>query len=185
MAYRRRRGFSVFDLPPIRRFTEEHKRLTLIILALFLAIFGVRGFLRYQEKKAIVESCTAQAQGVIVDRRTNTHFLSNRRTTYTGIVEFEVGGQSYTAHTASSRTMQHLGTSVTVYYDPADPSRNCTDTGNEYSAVGIGIAVGLIALIGIIVAVDVYRKKNGGSFGAGQHAPENTYEQPKYDDIFK
>lgn len=183
MGYRRRH-FTIFDLPPIKEFERKHKKLSLAVLVVLLLCMGAYRYMKYQEKQQIIKDSTAQTVGVITEVKTSYSRRHHSRTTHSAVVEFEVDGKKYTARTASTTSIPHKGGERTVHYDPSDPSRNYIETSSDTAGdTGLLIAAGLVVLLIVIVAVDSLLKRGGGK--PLEAVPENTYEQPNYDDIFK
>lgn len=180
-----RHRWSLSDIPFVRDFIKKHTRLVFAICAVVALIYGINRYMDYQEKVKIVEACTAETQGEVVSTQTKNGLSSRRRTKYRGVVEFEVDDKKYTAYTAWQTTALVARKKVTVYYDPSDPSRNCTENTNS-SAENIGalVAFGLFVLLVIIIIIDYYNKQKKRKDPLA-NAAVNTIEQPDYDDIFK
>ena len=179
-----RRRYTITDIPAVRKFIKEHTKLCLVILAVLAVLYGVSRYVNYRERVKIVEACTAQTQGEVVRSESKNGLSSRKMTKYRGVVEFEVDGKKYTAYTAWQTTALVARKKVTVFYDPNDPSRNCTDTRTEEQSYGAAIAVGLFLLVVVILLIDRYKRQNPKKDPL-ENAPVNTIEQPDYDDIFK
>ncbi|TAH71524.1 MAG: DUF3592 domain-containing protein [Anaerolineaceae bacterium] len=62
-----------------------------------------------------------RTEGVIVDLR-QKHRNQSGRTTYTGIVKYEVNGRQYQVETAFQSSSYRRGKKVVVYFNEDDPS---------------------------------------------------------------
>ena len=181
-----RRHYGITDIPAVKKFIREHTRLTFAILAVIALIYGINRYLNYQERVKLVEACTAQTQGEVVSTETKNRLSSRRSTRYRGVVEFEVDGKKYTAHTAWQATALVARKKVTVYYDPNDPSRNCTENTNSgYENIGMIVAFSLFVLLIAIIAIDYYKKQKQKNDPLASAPVQNDIKQPDYDDIFR
>ena len=181
-----RRGWSLSDIPAVRKFVKEHTRLVFAILAVLAVIYGIDRYVRYQEKVKLVEACTAQTQGEVVRTETKNRLSSRRSTKYRGVVEYEVDGKKYTAHTSWQTTALVARKKVVVNYDPNDPSRNYTEnTNSDAENTGMIIAVCLFLLLVVIIVIDTVKRRREQNDPLASAPPQNDIKQPDYDDIFK
>ncbi|MBR1750104.1 MAG: DUF3592 domain-containing protein [Ruminococcus sp.] len=183
------RYFKLSRIPVVGDFLKKHRLAEMIVLGIIIVIYMGVQVQRYYQRKELVDSCTVTVTGQIVD--TQSKYRRHRGPQYRGVVEFEVDGKKYTAHTAWQKTALIARKPLTVWYDPSDPSRNCTDDTRDPSQnlVGMQMLLGLMLVIDIIIIIAEAKRRSsvdltGNSAAAG--GGDNPYSQPKgYEDIFK
>lgn len=106
------------------------------------------------------EKCTMETEGMVIDTAYGsklTHGTSRRSSysVYYDVIEYEVNNQKYqitSSHASKSKSI--IGAMVTVYYNPADPSKAYdgsapyVDESAYFYPVMIGI-MGLVLILGL------------------------------------
>ena len=130
----------------------------LIPAGVILIVFGVV-FFGASKRNQHYEKAEAQVTSVVLEEAASTDANGNRtEATYLLGLKYTVDGKEYEAD-LSGMSKYEAGDRLTIYYDPADPSR-ITQTKSLIIPLII-IAAGIAAVVaGIVSGVNVIRKYN-------------------------
>ena len=128
----------------------------LIPAGVILIVFGVV-FFGASKRNQHYEKAEAQVTSVVLEEAASTDANGNRtEATYLLGLKYTVDGKEYEAD-LSGVSKHEVGDRITIYYDPADPSR-ITQTKSLIIPLII-IAAGIAAVVaGIVSGVNVIRR---------------------------
>lgn len=119
--------------------------MALIVLAagVYVTFFQSRGF--------------AKTTAEIVDVRLDS---TNESVVYYPIVEYVVGGKTYTAELDSGSSSYRLGQTLSIRYDPGNPS-----VVHAEGSIGLILMIVSGAILVVIIASAILEKRNGNRDG--------------------
>lgn len=119
--------------------------MALIVLAagVYVTFFQSRGF--------------AKTTAEIVDVRLDS---TNESVVYYPIVEYVVGGKTYTAELDSGSSSYRLGQTLSIRYDPSNPS-----VVHAEGSIGLILMIVSGAILVVIIASAILEKRNGNRDG--------------------
>ena len=117
----------------------------MIVLAagVYVTFFQSRGF--------------AKTTAEIVDVRLDS---TNESVVYYPIVEYVVGGKTYTAELDSGSSSYRLGQTLSIRYDPSNPS-----VVHAEGSIGLILMIVSGAILVVIIASAILEKRNGNRDG--------------------
>ena len=130
------------------------KNIILIILVLFAVSLLFMGFHAMSRPRLDFSMLTGNVSGSIISS-------SKKDNVYYHGVEYKVGNALYNTTLASSKEIK-IGESVTLHYDPSDPTKVVSsDIYNQTSSYTTGLISSIMACLIIIICVFIwYRSSN-------------------------
>lgn len=148
-----------------RRYREagpETRKVFLLIGSIFIiigAIMLIVGIVMMNNTKKKTEACTGEAKATVVrlDEAHSEDSEGYSKTTYAPVVEYSVGGETYTGmspvHTSPCKYT--VGQTVIVHYDPADPNVMIIEGDNSSKFLSIFFMAmgGFFAAMGLLFEI--------------------------------
>lgn len=133
---------------------SREMKVNLIMIVAGILVFLV-GFAQQMLNKAFIESATptsAYVTDVTKHRNTSTRKTGRSKYSYTAYITYTVDGVERNAAIKSGAASLSEGSTITVYYDPADPSDVRTTYSANYNTGFVGLLLVIVGIVGFVKA---------------------------------